>query len=196
MKSELNNEHQRSERELTGHLQRLQDDQNAMHVVMPLVYGELKKLARANLRRQVKDMPLETTGLVHEAFLKLLRGRHPSYENRAHFYGIAARVMRQVLVDTARALSAEKRSAGQVVTLTDVHDVAQPPNRTFLAMDDALQRLEEVDPLKARVVEMRYFAGMTAEESSLALSIPVHTVRRKLRVALAWLRGELAGQTS
>jgi RNA polymerase sigma-70 factor (ECF subfamily) len=196
MMSKLDDATQELRMELTEQLQRLQGgDRNAMHVVMPLVYEELKKLASSHLRRQAKAVPLETTALVHEAYLKLVRGRHPSYENRSHFYGIASRVMRQVLVDTARARAAEKRSARQEVALSDVGDLAPHPNGTLLAMDDALQRLEQADPTKARVIEMRYFGGMTAEETSLALSIPTHTVRRLLRVAQAWLHKELAGKT-
>lgn len=183
--------------ELTELLQRLQDgDSEVMQIVMPLVYQELKKLASANLRRQSKSRGLDTTALVHEAFLKLARGRHPAYENRTHFYGIASRVMRQVLVDTARAMGAEKRGAGQEVALADLPDRAPQPNRSLLAVDEALNRLEQIDPLKANVIDLRYFGGMTAEESSLVLSIPVHRVRRELRLAQAWLRKEIAGQIS
>jgi RNA polymerase sigma factor (TIGR02999 family) len=167
-------------------------DQEAMHNVMPLVYDELKKLARSHLRRELGAVSLETTSLVHEAFLKLAGGRHPSYENRAHFYGIASRLMRQVLVDTARARAAAKRAAAQEVPLEDVADLGPKPDRSLLAIDDALQRLEKTDPLKGQLIEMRYFAGMTAEESSMALSKPVHTIRRELRLAQAWLRKEMA----
>jgi RNA polymerase sigma-70 factor (ECF subfamily) len=180
--------------QITRLLQRLRTgDQDAMHDVMPLVYDELKKLARSHLRRELGAVPLETTGLVHEAFLKLAGGRHPAYENRAHFYGIASRLMRQVLVDTARARAAAKRAAAQEVPLADVPDLGPKPDRSLLAIDDALQRLEKTDPLKGQLIEMRYFAGMTAEESSMALSKPVHTVRRELRLAQAWLRKEMAG---
>src|SRR4051794_29922286 len=122
--------------QITKLLQHLQDgDRDAMQDVIPLVYDELKKLARAQLRREVGAVPLETTALVHEAFLKLARGRHPSYENRAHFYGIAARLMRQVLVDTARSRAAEKRGGAKEVALTDLSDWEPPPNRSLLAMD-------------------------------------------------------------
>lgn len=180
---------------ITKLLKRLQTgDPDAMHDVMPLVYEELKKLARAHLRRELRAGPLQTTVLVHEAFLKMAGSRHPSYENRAHFYGIASRLMRQVLVDAARSRTAEKRSAAQEVALADLPDVGPQPNRPLLAMDDALRHLEKEDPLKARLIEMRYFAGMTAEESSLALSKPVHIVRRELRLAQAWLRKEMASK--
>jgi RNA polymerase sigma factor (TIGR02999 family) len=163
-----------------------------MHAVIPLVYDELKKLARSHLRREASAVPLQTTALVHEAFLKLAGGRHPSYENRAHFYGVASRLMRQVLVDSARSRAAEKRGPGQEVAFADLPDWAPQPNRPMLAMDDALQRLEKTDELKGKLIEMRYFAGMTAEETSAALSIPVHIVRRELRLAQAWLRKELS----
>ena len=133
--------------QITKLLQHLQDgDRNAMQDVIPLVYDELKKLARAQLRREVGAVPLETTVLVHEAFLKLARGRHPSYENRAHFYGIAARLMRQVLVDTARSRTAEKRGGAKEVALADFSDWEPPPNRSLLAMDEALQQLKKQTP--------------------------------------------------
>src|ERR1051325_7131860 len=103
-------------------------DRDAMDNVMPLVYDELKKLARSHLRRELGAVPLQTTALVHEAFLRLAGGRHPSYENRAHFYGIVSRLMRQVLVDAARARAAEKRSAAQEVALADVPDWGSRPD--------------------------------------------------------------------
>src|SRR4029453_6506109 len=181
--------------EITQLLQRVHHgDQEALETVIPLVYAELKKLAAAHLRREGRERPLETTALVHEAFLKLAGGRHPSYENRSHFYGVASRLMRQGLGDTARARSSEKRASGQEVALADLPELGSTQNRSLLAMDDALQRLEEVDPLKGQLIDMRYFGGMTAEESSIALSIPVHTVRRELRLAQAWLRKEMAGE--
>ena len=178
---------------LTHLLQRLQSgDREAMNLVIPLVYEELKKLARAHLRREARPAPLETTSLVHEAFLKLVESRQPSYESRAHFFGIASRVMRQVLVDTARSRGAEKRGAGMEVTLAELPEFGCRPHGLLVAMDDALHRLEQTDPRRARLIEMRYFGGMTAEESSAVLAIPPHTVRRELRLALAWLRKEIA----
>jgi RNA polymerase sigma factor (TIGR02999 family) len=148
------------------------------------------------LRREARAGQLETTALVHEAFLKLAGGRHPIYENRAHFYGIASRLMRQVLIDTARARTAAKRGAAQEIPLSDLPDIGPRPDRSLLAIDDALRRLEKADPLKGQLIEMRYFGGMTAEESSTALSKPVNMVRRELRLAQAWLRKEMAGTMS
>jgi len=183
--------------QITTLLQSLQSgDRAALDTVIPLVYDELKKLARRHLRRELRAEPLQTTALVHEAFLKLAGGRHPSYENRAHFFGIASRLMRQVLVDIARSRAAEKRNAGEEVALADVPDLSPKPSRTLLALDDALQRLEKTDPLKGQLVEMRFFGGMTAEESSMALSLPVHVVRRKLRLAQAWLRKEMSADNA
>jgi RNA polymerase sigma-70 factor, ECF subfamily len=179
--------------DITELLQRVHSGESeALNEVIPLVYSELKKLAAAHLRREGGAQPLETTALVHEAFLRLAGARHPSYENRSHFYGIASRLMRQILVDTARARSAEKRSAAEVA-LTDVLDLGHQPDRGLLAIDEALERLAYADPLKVRLIEMRYFGGMTAEESAEALSISVHVVRRELRLAQAWLRKEMAG---
>src|SRR5579885_411222 len=129
--------------QLTKLLRRLETgDRDAIDAVIPLVYDELKKLARSHLRREAGMVPLETTALVHEAFLKLAHGRHPSYENRAHFYGIASRLMRQVLVDSARARAAEKRGAGLEVSISDVRDWGFQPNRSILSLDDALHQLE------------------------------------------------------
>jgi RNA polymerase sigma factor (TIGR02999 family) len=180
--------------QITELLQRVHaGDQEALHTVIPLVYDELKKLAAGHLRGERKERPLDTTALVHEAFLRLAHGQQPSYENRTHFFGIASRLMRQVLVDLARARSREKRRAVEVVSLTEIPDIGRQPDESLLVMDDALDRLERIDPLKVQLIEMRYFGGMTAEESAAVLSISVHVVRRELRLAQAWLHREIAG---
>jgi RNA polymerase sigma factor (TIGR02999 family) len=179
--------------DMTELLQRLHlRDAGALHDVMPLLYNELKKLASAHLRGGTRLRTLETTALVHEAFLKLERSGHPCYENRAHFYGIASRVMRQVLIDTARARLAGKRGAEWEVPVANLPDSAPQPDRSLLALNDALQQLERADPLKGQLIEMRYFGGLTAEESAAQLSISVHVVRRELRLAQAWLGKEMA----
>jgi RNA polymerase sigma factor (TIGR02999 family) len=181
--------------EITRLLQRLQDgDNDAMNVVIPLVYDNLKNLARSHLRREANQLHLETTVLVHEAFLRLARGRHPSYENRLHFYGIASRLMRQVLIDSARRRTAEKRGAAKEVAVAVLPDRAPDVNQSLLIMDEALQRLEKADPLKVQIVEMHFFGGMTAEETSKELSLPVRAIRRELRLAHAWLRREMTGE--
>jgi len=180
--------------EITQLLQRIQTgDREALNEVIPLVYAELKKLASAHLRRESGPVAMETTALVHEAFLRLAGGRHPSYENRSHFYGIASRLMRQILVEMARARTTEKRCAPEEQLRTDHPDVDRLSDRTVLAIDDALTRLASEDELKAQLIEMRYFGGMTAEESAALLSLSVHVVRRELRLAQAWLHKELAG---
>jgi RNA polymerase sigma factor (TIGR02999 family) len=180
--------------QITNLLQRLHGgDGDVMHELIPLVYDELKRLARSHVRREVGPPRQTATGLVHETFLKLAGGRHPLYENRAHFYGIASRLMRQILVDTARARSAAKRGFGMQVALDDATDCPAGADTSVLAMEDALRGLEKTDPLKVRLIEMRFFGGLTAEESSAALAIPVHVIRREMRLARAWLRRELAG---
>lgn len=166
-------------------------NRDALDAVIPLVYEELKKLASAHLRREGQARPLQTTALVHEAFLRLAGARHPSYADRSHFFGIASRLMRQILVDAARARTAEKRGAGGEVALAELPDVGCQPDETLLAIDEALERLARTNPLEAQLIEMRYFAGMTAEECAGALSIPVHVVQRNLRLARAWLRREM-----
>jgi RNA polymerase sigma-70 factor (ECF subfamily) len=178
-------------------LQRLHGgNQDAMQVVIPLVYDELKRLAKSHLRRELHAVPLQTTALIHEVFLKMAGSRHPSYESRSHFYGIVSRLMRQVLVDAARANAAEKRGAAKEVAFADLPDWIPQPDRALLAMEDALHELEKTDPLKGQLIEMRYFGGLTADESSETLSIPVHIIRRELRLAKAWLRKEMAAEES
>jgi RNA polymerase sigma-70 factor, ECF subfamily len=181
--------------EITDLLQRVHcGDGDALQTLMPLVYDELRKLAAGHLRREKGNAQrIETTALVHEAFLRLAKGRHPSYENRAHFYGIASRLMRQVLVDTVRASSRDKRSALEEVQMADFPDPRGEPDNFLLELDGALERLGRNDARKIRLLEMRFFGGMTAEESARALAISVHTVRRELRLAQAWLHKELSG---
>lgn len=180
--------------ELTDMLQRVHTgERQALDAIIPLVYDELKKLAAAHLRRERAARPLETTALVHEAFLRLAGSRHPLYESRAHFYGIASRLMRQILVDAARARAAEKRGASAEVAVAVLPEVGYQPDRALLVLDEALDRLGQANPLKVQLIEMRFFGGMTAEESAEALSLSVHLVRRELRLAQAWLRREMAG---
>ena len=178
--------------QITELLQRVHaGDQQALNTVIPLVYDELKKLAAGHLRREGKGRPLDTTALVHEAFLRLAQGQHPSYENRSHFYGIASRLMRQVLVDLARARCRKKRSAMQEVQLTEIPDLGGQPDESLLVMDEALDLLARTEPLQVQLIEMRYFGGMTAEECATVLAISARDVRRELRLAQAWLHKEM-----
>jgi len=179
--------------QITDLLQRVHDgDPGALDAVVPLVYNELKKLAAAHLRREGGAKPLDTTALVHEAFLRLASGKHPSYENRSHFYGIASRLMRQVLVDLARARTREKRSAAEEIQVADIASLGAHSDESLLIIDEALERLGRTDPLKVQLIEMRYFGGMTADECAAALSMSVHVVRHELRYAQAWLRKEMS----
>ena len=179
--------------EVTKLLQRVHaGDRDAFNAVIPLVYAELKKLASAHLRRERHAEALQTTALVHEAFLRLAGAQHPSYADRSHFYGIASRLLRQILLDAARARAAGKRGGGAEVAVADLPDIGHQPDAALLAMDEALEALARADPLKAQLIEMRYFAGMTAEQSAEALALPVHAIRRDLRLAQAWLRREMS----
>jgi len=178
--------------EVTALLRQLHSgNRDALKSLIPLVYGELKRLASAHLRRERDITPLQTTELVHEAFMRLSGSRHPYYENRSHFYGIASRLMRQVLVDMARARARKKRAGEQA----SVSDLEPNPDRRLLLIDAAMERLRQIDEVKVHLLDMRYFAGMTAEESAEALSLSVHVVRRELRLAQAWLRKELSADS-
>ena len=168
-------------------------DAEALQEVIPLVYDELKRLAASHLRHERGPATIQTTVLVHEAFLRLTGSRLPEFENRSHFYGIASRVMRQVLVEMARARRAAKRD-GQNTPITESLKLMAPDDRTFLKLNDALDDLAVVSPLKCRLVELRFFAGLTAEESANLLDMSVHVVRREIRLAQAWLRRELAAE--
>jgi RNA polymerase sigma factor (TIGR02999 family) len=169
-------------------------DRAALDSLVPLVYSELRRLAAACLRRESDAQTLNPTALVHEAWLRLVGDRDPDFGNRAHFLGVAARLMRQILVDHARARNAEKRSGGVRVPLED--DLAFTGERAGLivALDDALALLEKQDPERGRILELRYFGGVTAEESAALLGVPVNRINRQMRLAQAWLRVQLSGE--
>jgi RNA polymerase sigma-70 factor, ECF subfamily len=167
-------------------------DSAALELVIPLVYDELKKLAASKLRHEPVGLTLQPTALVHEAFLRMASSSFPQCENRSHFYGLAARVMRQVLVDLARSRQANKRGFGRVVSLTPQVDIGDDTGEAFLALNEGLERLSSENPLRGRLIELRFFGGLTAEESAIELSIPVDSVRRELRLAQAWLNRELS----
>lgn len=178
--------------DITGWLQRIRGgDRDALDAVIPYVYDELKRLAASHVRREGVHTPVEATTLVHEAYLRLVRANHPHYESRSHFYGVASRVMRQVLVDAARTRLALKRGDAPI-QLADLGEFGAAPDQTLLAVDEALERLAAISEVKAALIEMRYFGGMTAEDCAEAKSMSVHMVRKELRLAQAWLRAELA----
>ena len=167
-------------------------DKSALERLIPLVYGELRKLADSYLRRERSGHTLQPTALVNEAYIRLVSQDQPDYRSRAHFMGIAARLMRQILTDHARSRNAEKRGAGQAnFSLNEVMDTPIEQPLALIAVDDALQTLEKIDERKAKLVEMRFFGGLTAEDSAEVLGVPVEKVRAELRVAQAWLQREL-----
>jgi RNA polymerase sigma factor (TIGR02999 family) len=169
-------------------------NQAAFDELFPLVYGELRRIAAREMRHEKPGRTLQTTALVHEAYLRLLKDASLSFENRAHFLAIAARAMREILIERARARSARKRGGGAVrLTLDDI--VASLPSTPIdvLALDEALQRLARLDERHARVVELRYFGGLSVEETAVALGLSPATVKRAWTLARAWLFRELTG---
>lgn len=178
---------------ITAFLQRFADgDKSSLDRIMPLVYTELQKLAGGYLRNERPGHTLQPTALVHEAYARLIKQDQPDYRSRAHFMGVAAQVMRQILIDHARGRNAAKRGAGDAkFSLDEAGDIPVGRPSILIAIDDALEELARNDALKAKLVEMRFFGGLTAEESAEALSLEVQEVRRHLRVAQAWLQREL-----
>jgi RNA polymerase sigma-70 factor, ECF subfamily len=169
-------------------------DQAALNDLMPLVYHELRKLAASHLRNERRDHTLQPTALIHEAYLRMVDQDLPEWQNRAHFFGVAARLMRQILVDHARSRGASKRGSAQPkVSLDDAPTVFIDEDATsLLILDDALTRLAAFDQRKSGILEMRVFGGMSVEDTACALGVSEPTVKRDMRLALAWLRRELA----
>jgi RNA polymerase sigma-70 factor (ECF subfamily) len=171
-------------------------DQAALDELMPLVYGELRRIARSFMRRQPPGHTLQPTALINEAFIKLFEGAQPLVADRAHFLALMARVMRQVLVDHARALGAAKRGGadGRVPWDTNIEVMEDRGGHHLkvLELHGALDALARENQSLAQVVEMHYFGGMTAEEAAVVVGRSVHAVRHDLRLARAWLRRELA----
>lgn len=171
----------------------------AFEELFEAVYGELRRLAHAQRRRWRGEETLNTTALIHEAYLKLAAGRLsggrlPPEQDRARFFAVAARAMRQILIDRARRSRAERRGGGAAqVSLTDAGPAAGRtfPEEELLALDEALGRLEEIDPRQVRIVECRFFAGLDVEETAEAVGVSTATVKRDWRAARAWLHREL-----
>lgn len=159
---------------------------------MPIIYEELLRLARARLSRENRQCTLQPTALVHESYLRLADETKLQWQNRAHFYAIAANTMRRVLIDYARKRNAEKRGGGMIITLQTGMDFAQERAPDCLALDEALKKLAKVDERKSRAIALKYFGGMTTEEIGSVLGIAVATVGRELRLGQAWLRRELS----
>jgi RNA polymerase sigma factor (TIGR02999 family) len=167
-------------------------DKQAMERLMPLVYDELRRLAKSHLRRERHQISLQPTALVHEAYLLMADQPQMNWENRAQFFGLAARMMRNILVDHARARQAEKRGGGDLrVSLAVADCIGQEPEVELLALDDALNRLAEFSPQHSRIVELRFFGGLTIPETAEALGLSHATVERHWSFARAWLFNEL-----
>lgn len=169
-----------------------QGDQGAREALIPLVYDELRRLARRYLRRERPDHTLQSAALVNEAYLRLIRQEQPQWQNRAHFFGVAAQLMRHILVDHARNRAAAKRGAGAPRLSLDP-EFALPHERDLdlVALDDALNQLAALDSQQSRVVELRFFGGLSIEETSVVLGISSATVKREWATARAWLQREM-----
>ena len=167
-------------------------DSSALERLTPIIYDDLLRVARARLTREYGACTLDPTGLVHESYLRLADQTRLQCENRAHFFAVAANVMRRVLIDQARKRQADKRGAGARVTLKTGMDFVQGEAPDSLVLDEALRKLAEIDERKSRAIELKFYGGMTTEEIGLVLGISVATVGRELRLAQAWLRRELS----
>lgn len=167
-------------------------DESALENLLPLVYDELRRLARHYLASERTDHTLQSTALVHEAYLRLVDQAPLQIESRAHFFGIAARLMRQILVDHARGRRASKRGAGCRITLDESADLSPKKDLDLVALDDALNELSRLDVQQARIVELRFFAGLSIEDTSQVLNISPATVKRNWANARLWLHRELS----
>lgn len=169
-------------------------DQGALDRLVPLVYAELHRLAKSYMRKERAGQTLQTTALIHEAYLRLIDASQVQWQNRAHFFGVAAHIMRQILVAMARERGARKRGVVvRQVSLDEELVVSQEQHEDLVAIDEALSALAEVDARKAQVVELRFFGGLTEEETAAALKVSPETVRRDWRIARSWLRRKLSG---
>jgi RNA polymerase sigma factor (TIGR02999 family) len=167
-------------------------DPNAASKLMPLIYDELRRLAGSYMRREREDHTLQATALVHEAYLKLVEQRSVNWQNRAHFFGVAAQLMRRILVDHARGHLRQKRGGeNQKVSLDEALVFAETQADELVAVDDSLNQLAKIDPRQARVVELRFFAGLNVDEAADVLGVSAKTIKREWSVAKAWLYADL-----
>ncbi len=181
--------------EITGMLIELTEgNHEVVDRILPFIYDELRRLAGSYLRRERPDHTLQPTALVHEAYMKLIDQKRVRWQNRAHFFGIAAQVMRRLLMDHARKHLANKRGGDAEIhpLEEEILVVSHGKSAELLALDDALERLAKMDPQKARVVELRYFGGLSIEETAEVLGVSVPTINRHWRMAKAWLYSELS----
>ena len=168
-------------------------DGKAPEQLLPLVYGELRKLAQSYLQNERRDHTLQATALVHEAYIRLVDWEKVSWQNRAHFFSVAANVMRKILVDHAREKKAQKRDFGQKLALEEVSgfQTQKPREIDLIALDDALEKLSKFDQTQSKIVELRFFGGLTIEETAHALKISPATVKREWAIAKTWLFREI-----
>src|SRR5215468_4988332 len=167
-------------------------DRGVVDLLLPVIYDELRRLAANYLRRERPDHTLQPTALVHEAYLRLIDQSRVNWQNRAHFFGVAAQIMRRLLVDHARKHNAEKRGQDfQKLSLDENIDRAVERSAELIALDDALKTLATFDAQKARMVELRYFGGLSIEETADVLGVTPTTIKRHWRLAKAWLHGEM-----
>lgn len=168
-------------------------DHVALEQLMPLVYDELRRMAKRYMNRQPAGHTFQTTELIHETYLKLAKQNEQNWQNRAHFFGVAAKAMRHILVDYARAKQSQKRGGWQEkITLADEIATTKGNSKEIVALDDALKNLEQIDTRRSRVVELKFFGGLTAEEIAEVLNISAETVKRDWKFARTWLLRELA----
>jgi RNA polymerase sigma factor (TIGR02999 family) len=167
-------------------------NQQALEEMLPLIYDELRHLAHNFLYRERPGHTLQTTALVHEAYLKLIDQRDARWQNRAHFFAIAAQAMRRILIDSARKHVADKRGGGgEKVSLEEVASISLEPDNNLLALDQALNGLAEIDPQQSRIIELRYFGGLTIEETAEVMKLSPATIKREWAMARAWLHQAL-----
>lgn len=167
-------------------------DHNALEEVLPLVAPQLRQMAHAQMRREGENHTLQTTALINEAYLKLVNQKDAHWENRSHFFAIASKLMRRILLDHAKARLRDKRGGGNTpASLEDVGDISVEKSKELVALDEALDLLAEIDPIKSQIVEMRHFGGMSVEETAEVLGIAPVTVIRYWGLAKAWLRREI-----
>jgi RNA polymerase sigma factor (TIGR02999 family) len=169
-------------------------EEGAFRLLVPVVYDELRRLAHNHLRRERPDHTLESGALVHEAYLRLAEQSQVHFQDRVHFFAVSARLMRQILVQYARRRSAAKRDGGHRIVLDDGVALTTMRKTDLLALDDALNELARLDPLQSRIVEMRFFGGLSIEETAEALKISPATVKREWATARLWLHHEMRGR--
>lgn len=169
----------------------------ALEELVPLIYKQLRSLAHGILYGERPGHTLQTTALVHEAYLKLIDQKDARWQNRAHFFAIAAQAMRRILIDSARKHGASKRGGkGERVSLTDAAEIVLEPDKDLLALDEALNRLAELDERQSKIVELRYFGGLTVEETAEVMNISPATIKREWAMARAWLHQALTEEES